>query len=112
MYESVHPTAVVKTKVVYFVLTKPFHLYKLNLVECLKDIKKFIKYYEEAGDNVALTFLGKMGILEKDLIPIILLNSPADSSIKERLVLACSKKSVHKDAVKKMVCCRKGYHGH
>ncbi|KAF9333425.1 Topoisomerase 1-associated factor 1 [Linnemannia elongata] len=58
-------------------------------LECLKDIKKFIKYYEEAGDNVALTFLGKMGILEKDLIPIILLNSPADSSIKERLVLAC-----------------------
>ncbi|KAF9154213.1 Topoisomerase 1-associated factor 1 [Linnemannia schmuckeri] len=58
-------------------------------LECLKDIKKFIKYYEEAGDNVALTFLGKMGILEKDLIPIVLLNSPADNSIKERLVLAC-----------------------
>ncbi|KAF9551130.1 Topoisomerase 1-associated factor 1 [Mortierella hygrophila] len=58
-------------------------------LECLKDIKKFIKYYEEAGDNVALTFLGKMGILEKDLIPIILLNSPADNSTKERLVLAC-----------------------
>ncbi|KAF9921443.1 Topoisomerase 1-associated factor 1 [Linnemannia zychae] len=58
-------------------------------LECLKDIKKFIKYYEEAGDNVALTFLGKMGILEKDLIPIILLNTPADNSTKERLVLAC-----------------------
>ncbi|KAG0201291.1 Topoisomerase 1-associated factor 1 [Mortierella sp. NVP41] len=58
-------------------------------LECLKDIKKFVKYYEEAGDNVALTFLGKMGILEKDLIPILLLNSPADNSTKERLVLAC-----------------------
>ncbi|KAG0288438.1 Topoisomerase 1-associated factor 1 [Linnemannia gamsii] len=58
-------------------------------LECLKDIKKFIKYYEETGNNVALTYLGKMGILEKDLIPIILLNSPADNSIKERLVLAC-----------------------
>ncbi|KAG0271557.1 Topoisomerase 1-associated factor 1 [Linnemannia exigua] len=58
-------------------------------LECLKDIKKFIKYYEEAGDNAALTFLGKMNILEKDLIPIILLNSPADNSTKERLVLAC-----------------------
>jgi hypothetical protein len=60
----------------------------------LKDIKKFIKYYEETGDNVALTFLGKMGILEKDLIPIILLNSPADNSTKERLVLACSKQHI------------------
>ncbi|KAG0377054.1 Topoisomerase 1-associated factor 1 [Mortierella sp. AD032] len=58
-------------------------------LECLKDIKKFIKYYEEAGNNEALTFLGKMNILEKDLIPIILLNSPADNSTKERLVLAC-----------------------
>lgn len=96
----------------YFALTKPSHLYKLNLIECLKDIKKFIKYYEEAGDNVALTFLGKMGILEKDLIPIILLNSPADNSIKERLVLACSKKSAQKDALREMVCCRRGYHGH
>ncbi|KAG0198538.1 Topoisomerase 1-associated factor 1 [Mortierella sp. GBA30] len=58
-------------------------------LECLKDIKKFIKYYDEPGDNVVLTFLGKMGILEKDLIPIMLLNTPADNSTKERLVLAC-----------------------
>ncbi|KAG9063735.1 Topoisomerase 1-associated factor 1 [Linnemannia hyalina] len=72
-------------------------------LECLKDIKKFIKYYEEAGDNVALTFLGKMGILEKDLIPIILLNSPADNSTKERLVLACSKISAQKDALMERV---------
>ncbi|KAF9915501.1 Topoisomerase 1-associated factor 1 [Lobosporangium transversale] len=57
---------------------------------CLKDIKKFIKYYDEPGDNVVLTFLGKMKILEKDLIPIILLNSPAeDNPVKERLILAC-----------------------
>ncbi|KAG0258250.1 Topoisomerase 1-associated factor 1 [Mortierella polycephala] len=58
-------------------------------LECLKDIKKFIKYYDEPGDNVVLTFLGRMGILEKDLIPIMLLNTPADNSTKERLVLAC-----------------------
>ncbi|CAO3564060.1 unnamed protein product [Mortierella alpina] len=58
-------------------------------LECLKDIKKFIKYYDDPGDNVVLTFLGKMGILEKDLIPIMLLNTPADNSTKERLVLAC-----------------------
>ncbi|KAF9436980.1 Topoisomerase 1-associated factor 1 [Entomortierella beljakovae] len=56
---------------------------------CLKDIKKFIKYYDEPGDNVALNFLGKMGILEKDLIPIMLLNSPPSNPVKERLVLAC-----------------------
>ncbi|KAF9173981.1 Topoisomerase 1-associated factor 1 [Mortierella sp. AD010] len=56
---------------------------------CLKDIKKFIKYYDEPGDNVALTFLGKLGILEKDLIPIMLLNSPPNNPVKERLVLAC-----------------------
>ncbi|KAF9301915.1 Topoisomerase 1-associated factor 1 [Mortierella antarctica] len=58
-------------------------------LECLKDIKKFIKYYDEPGDNVVLNFLGKMGVLEKDLIPIMLLNTPADNSTKERLVLAC-----------------------
>ncbi|KAF8932695.1 Topoisomerase 1-associated factor 1 [Dissophora ornata] len=58
-------------------------------LECLKDIKKFIKYYDEPGDNVVLTYLGKMGILEKDLIPIILLNTPASSPVRERLVLAC-----------------------
>ncbi|KAG0036540.1 Topoisomerase 1-associated factor 1 [Podila clonocystis] len=58
-------------------------------LECLKDIKKFIKYYDEPGDNVVLSFLGKMGVLEKDLIPIMLLNTPADNSTKERLVLAC-----------------------
>ncbi|KAF9576908.1 Topoisomerase 1-associated factor 1 [Mortierella alpina] len=58
-------------------------------LECLKDIKKFIKYYDDPGDNVVLAFLGKMGILEKDLIPIMLLNTPADNSTKERLVLAC-----------------------
>ncbi|KAF9357916.1 Topoisomerase 1-associated factor 1 [Mortierella sp. AD094] len=56
---------------------------------CLKDIKKFIKYYDEPGDNVVLTFLGKLGILEKDLIPIMLLNSPPNNPVKERLVLAC-----------------------
>ncbi|KAF9115466.1 Topoisomerase 1-associated factor 1 [Mortierella sp. AM989] len=56
---------------------------------CLKDIKKFIKYYDEPGNNVALTFLGKLGILEKDLIPIMLLNSPPNNPVKERLVLAC-----------------------
>ncbi|KFH70850.1 hypothetical protein MVEG_03697 [Podila verticillata NRRL 6337] len=58
-------------------------------LECLKDIKKFIKYYDEPGDNVVLNFLGKMGVLEKDLIPIMMLNTPADNSTKERLVLAC-----------------------
>ncbi|KAF9412291.1 Topoisomerase 1-associated factor 1, partial [Podila epigama] len=58
-------------------------------LECLKDIKKFIKYFEEPGDNVVLNFLGKMGVLEKDLIPIMLLNAPTDNSTKERLVLAC-----------------------
>lgn len=56
----------------------------------MKDIKKFIKYYDEPGDNVVLNFLGKMGVLEKDLIPIMMLNTPADNSTKERLVLACS----------------------
>ncbi|KAI1320607.1 Topoisomerase 1-associated factor 1 [Mortierella claussenii] len=57
---------------------------------CLKDIKKFIKYYDEPGDNVVLTFLGKMNILEKDLIPIMLLNSPAEGNpVKERIILAC-----------------------
>ncbi|KAF9585988.1 Topoisomerase 1-associated factor 1 [Lunasporangiospora selenospora] len=59
-------------------------------LECLKDIKKFIKYYEEPGeDNIVLSFLGKLGILEKDLIPIILINTPANTPGKERLVLAC-----------------------
>ncbi|KAG0304905.1 Topoisomerase 1-associated factor 1 [Dissophora globulifera] len=58
-------------------------------LECLKDIKKFIKYYDEPGDNVVLSFLGKMGILEKDLIPIMMLNSPADNPTRERIVLAC-----------------------
>ncbi|KAI7830304.1 timeless protein-domain-containing protein [Gamsiella multidivaricata] len=56
---------------------------------CLKDIKKFIKYYEHEGDNVVLTYLGTMGILEKDLVPIILLNTPANSNVRERIVLAC-----------------------
>ncbi|KAF9207018.1 hypothetical protein BGZ49_001354 [Haplosporangium sp. Z 27] len=56
---------------------------------CLKDIKKFIKYFDEPGNNVVLTFLGKLGILEKDLIPIMLLNSPPNNPVKERLVLAC-----------------------
>lgn len=60
-------------------------------LECLKDIKKFIKYYDEPGDNVALTYLGNLGILEKDLIPIMMLNTPADNPTKERIVLACSK---------------------
>lgn len=46
---------------------------------------------------MALTYLGKMGILEKDLIPIILLNSPADNSTKERLVLACSKQKIQRN---------------
>jgi hypothetical protein len=60
-------------------------------IECLKDIKKFIKYFDEPGDNVALTYLGKMGILEKDLIPIMMVNTPANNPTRERLVLACSK---------------------
>ncbi|KAF9986256.1 Topoisomerase 1-associated factor 1 [Modicella reniformis] len=58
-------------------------------LECLKDIKKFIKYFDEPGDNVVLTYLAKMGILEKELIPIIMLNTPADNPTRERLVLAC-----------------------
>ncbi|KAG0052952.1 Topoisomerase 1-associated factor 1 [Gryganskiella cystojenkinii] len=60
-------------------------------LECLKDIKKFIKLHGSpgVGDNPVLAFLGNMGILQKDLIPIMLLNSPADNSTKERLVLAC-----------------------
>ena len=60
----------------------------------MKDIKKFIKYYDEPGDNVVLTYLGKMGILEKDLIPIILLNTPVSSPVRERLVLACGKQII------------------
>ncbi|KAK3818609.1 MAG: timeless protein-domain-containing protein [Benniella sp.] len=58
-------------------------------LECLKDIKKFIKYFDEPGDNIALTYLGKMGILEKDLIPIMMVNTPANNPTRERLVLAC-----------------------
>ncbi|KAG0340494.1 Topoisomerase 1-associated factor 1 [Podila humilis] len=58
-------------------------------LECLKDLKRFIKFYDEPGDNIALAFLGNMGILEKDLIPIMMLNTPANSNIKERMVLAC-----------------------
>ncbi|KAI8359421.1 timeless protein-domain-containing protein [Mortierella sp. GBAus27b] len=58
-------------------------------LECLKDIKKFIKYFDEPGDNIVLTYLGNMGILEKDLIPIMLLNTPSNSPARERLVLAC-----------------------
>jgi len=56
----------------------------------MKDIKKFIKFFGDHPDNPALTFLAKMGILENDLVPIMLLNSPADNEVKERLVLACS----------------------
>ncbi|KAG0229624.1 Topoisomerase 1-associated factor 1 [Actinomortierella wolfii] len=60
-----------------------------EVMYCLKDIRKFIKYFEGSGDNPVLSFLGKINVLEKDLIPIILLNTPADSPTKERLITGC-----------------------
>ncbi|KAG0259026.1 Topoisomerase 1-associated factor 1 [Actinomortierella ambigua] len=60
-----------------------------EVLYCLKDIRKFIKYFEGRGDNPVLSFLGKINVLEKDLIPIILLNTPADNPTKERLIAGC-----------------------
>ncbi|KAF9971693.1 Topoisomerase 1-associated factor 1 [Actinomortierella ambigua] len=60
-----------------------------EVLYCLKDIRKFIKYFEGRGDNPVLSFLGKINVLEKDLIPIVLLNTPADNPTKERLIAGC-----------------------
>ncbi|ORX99636.1 timeless-domain-containing protein [Basidiobolus meristosporus CBS 931.73] len=58
-------------------------------LECLRDLKRFLRQEDYTSDKQAIRLLGRWDILNKDLIPIFLLNSEMSNSFQERHCLAC-----------------------
>lgn len=89
-----------KARVALALLTLPWYTHLLSpallyFIDCLKDLKRFLREDDQIPDKPLLRTLGQWQVVQTDLLPIFLLNAPCQSKEQSWLAGACGRCPVH-----------------